>query len=109
MKDHNGIKECLTDSKQVREMIINNPDLPLIFLCGEECWTDEFGYLVNIGHAEIQELTLYKEMLTTREDLEERLGDDLFMKELNEEENEKIFRDELAMYVFKKAITVTLG
>lgn len=109
MKDYNGIRECLTDNKEIRELIINNPELPLIFLCGEECWTDEFGYLVNIGRAEIQELTLYKEMLTTKEDLEEKLTDDMYEKELTDEENEKLLQEELAMYEFHKAITISLG
>lgn len=111
MKDYNGIIECLTDNTEIRDLIINNPDLPLIFLCGEECWTDEFGYLVNTGVAHIDELAAYNEMLVTRDDLEEKLNDVMSdgNEDLTDEEYSKLVSDELSKYEFRKAITVTIG
>lgn len=111
MKNYNGIRECLTDNTEVRELIINNPDLPLIFLCGEECWNDECGYLVNIGKASIDELALYEEKLVTQEDLEEKLTNVMSKenKNLTNEEFSKLVSDELSKYEFRKAIVVTLG
>lgn len=77
---NNTSLECsLNDITELRKLIIENPELPLLIFCGENSWHDDWGYeqaTVN-GKPCVEELTLYGDCWMDRDDYEERLRDDL--------------------------------
>lgn len=110
--DFSGINECITSSKQLEKLIEENPELPIIFMCGEECYCDDFGYTINIGCYKIEEVTLVGNMICDDEvDLEEKIYSKLFEKypEASGKLLDILTKEELKKYVWKKVITVRLG
>ena len=68
----------LEDTTELRKLIIENPDLPLLIFCGPETNSGEYPYESNkdVG-CDIQELTLYKDYWIPKDEYEEQLRDDL--------------------------------
>jgi hypothetical protein len=104
----------LKDTTALRELILENPDLPLIIFAGEDAWQGEYCYnLVDARTYGVQELTLYADMWLDKDEYEEELSDALCdeeeYKDLSDEEWDKMIAQKVAETEFIKAIVVYVG
>lgn len=108
----------LEDTTELRKLIIENPDLPLIVFCGDESWDGEHSYnSAEINSCAIEELTLYdngyEEIWMSKEDYFERLSYDLCDKEEYEDMTDKEYDEMINQKVneteFVKAIVIYVG
>ena len=97
------------DSKELRKLIVENPDLPIVVLAGEDAWLDEgfcwwFCSDVRAKLSEVLDcqLPFGNTIYTDRGDFEEDLAD-----YLNEPDEDK-FNAELRKYdpYWKKVIAI---
>ena len=105
----------LKDTTELRKLIIENSDLPLLFFCGEEAYYDD-GYpysIANASNAEIQELTLYNDVWMNKDDYAEKLGDDLCdeeeYKDMTDDEYDKMIDKKVNETEFVNAIVIYVG
>lgn len=107
--------ECsLKDTSNLRKLILENPDLPLLVFCGEDAWQGEYCYnSVDASRGDIEELTLYCDMWLDKDDYVEKLSDDLCdeeeYKNLSDEEWDKMIEQKVAETEFVKAIVIWVG
>ena len=104
----------LEDTTELRKLIIENPDLPLLIFCGPETNSGEFPYESNKDIAcDIQELTLYKDWWIPKDEYEEQLRDDLCdeeeYKDMTDEEYDKMIDQKVREAEFVKAIVIYVG
>lgn len=104
----------LNDTTKLRNLILENPDLPLLIFCGEDSWHDEYPYeQADVGKVGIQELTFYNDYWMDKDDYEDRLSDDLCEKEeykdLSDEKYNHIINQKVAETEFVKAIVIYIG
>lgn len=104
----------LEDTTELRKLIINNPDLPLLVFCGPETNSGEFPYESNKDIAcDIQELTLYKDCWIPKDEYDEQLRDDLCdeeeYKDMTDEEYDKMIDQKVNETEFVKAIVIYVG
>lgn len=104
----------LKDTIILRDLILQNPDLPIITFCGEDSYTDEYSYtMAYCTKGEIESLILYDNMWLTEEDYGEKLYDDLSDEEeykgLSFEEYDKIIDKKISEAEFVKAIVIWIG
>lgn len=104
----------LEDTVELRQLIIENPDLPLIVFCGEDSWRDFYPYeKVNVNYCLIKELTLYKDWWIDRDDYWETLRADLCDKEkyinMTDDEYDKMIDQKVNETEFVKAIVIYVG
>ena len=105
----------LNDTTILRNLILENPDLPLLIFVGEEAWSGEYGYeQADVVRGEIQELSLYNdEVWMDYDDYEDRLTDDLSYEEeyenLSDDEYEKMIDEKMKEVEFVKAIVIYVG
>lgn len=104
----------LNDTAVLRNLILENPDLPLLIFCGEDSWHDEYPYeQADASGGEIKELTLYNEWWLDKEDYEDKLLDDLYdqeeYKSLSDEEYNQMIRQKVAETEFVRAIVIYVG
>lgn len=106
-------KDCsLADTTELRKLILENPDLPLVVFCGEESWSGDYNYSqAYVGKVKIQEMTLYNEKWLEIDDYEEELGEDLCdeYEDIDKEELKKMIQDKVAETEFVEAIVVYVG
>ena len=105
----------LEDTTELRKLIIENPDLPLLFFCGEEAYYD-YGYpysMASASNAEIQDLTLYNNVWMDKDDYAEKLRDDLAFEEeyisMSDEEYDTMIDQKVNETEFVKAIVIYVG
>lgn len=105
----------LEDTTELRKLIIENPDLPLLFFVGDDAYIDD-GYQYSMAYAsdaEIQELTLYSGVWMDKDDYAEKLGDDLAFeeeyKDMTDEEYDKMVDQKVNETEFVKAIVIYVG
>lgn len=68
----------MNDSAELRKLIVENPDLPLLCFAGEGANTGEYPCeLTDIHGCAIKKLTLYNDYWLDEDDYAERLADDL--------------------------------
>ncbi len=107
------------DTTELRKLIAENPDLPIVVLAGEQAWIYGFayGYCTNvsceIGWVLDCETPCGGETIYSyRSDFEEDLGDYLYdlpeCEKLTDEEFDKRLKEELAKYepYWKKVIAI---
>ena len=105
----------LNDTTILRNLILENPDLPLLIFCGEDSWSGEWGYeQVDARNGEIKELTLFSEQWMDKSDYEEALAESLLCdeekyKNMSDEEFDKVINQIVAETEFVKAIVVYVG
>lgn len=104
----------IKDTSILRNLILENPDLPVLIFCGEEAYSGEYGYeQANASKGEIEALTLYDDMWLNEEDYRDKLSDDLCdeeeYKDLSDEEYEKMLDQKIAETEFVKAIVIWVG
>lgn len=105
--------ECsMNDTTELRKLIIENPELPLLIFCGEDSWTDRWSYeQACVNSARIDELTLYGDVWLDKDDYEDRVRDDLCedYADLSDEEYDKMIEKKVAETEFVRAIVVYVG
>lgn len=104
----------LNDTSNLKKLIIENPELPLLIFAGEEAWCDEFPYTqTDASNGEIKKLTLYNDYWVDKEDYTDRLSDRLCdeeeYKNLTDEEYEKMIKEKVKNTEFVKAIVIYVG
>lgn len=104
----------LKDTTILKNLILENPELPLIIFIGEEAWGGEHPYeQADTTRGAVEELTLYGDMWLDKEDYEERLADDLGYEEeyknMSDEEYNKMIDEKVAETGFVKAIVLWVG
>ena len=104
----------LEDTTELRKLIIENPDLPLLIFCGEEAYSGEFPYESNTDvRCDIQELTLYKDYWIPKDEYEEQLRDDLCDEEeyigMKDDEYDKMIDKKVNETEFVNAIVIYVG
>ena len=107
-----GFDYSLNDTTELRKLIIENPELPLLVFCGEDSWTDQWSYeQAQVNSVRIDELTLYGDLWLDKDDYEDRLRDDLCddYVDLSDEEYDKMIDKKVAATEFVKAIVVYVG
>ena len=105
----------LEDTTDLRKLIIENPDLPLLFFVGDDVYSDD-GYQYSMAYAsdaEIQELTLYSDVWMDKEDYAEKLSDDLCdeeeYKDMTDDEYDAMIDQKVKETEFVKAIVIYVG
>lgn len=107
--------ECsIKDTTILRNLILENPELPVLIFCGEEAWSGDYGYTqARASYGEIEELTLYCEMWLNeddyREKLENNLCDEEEYKDLSDEEWNKMIDERVKETEFIRAIVIWVG
>lgn len=105
----------LEDTTELRKLIIENPDLPLLFFVGDDAYHDDgYSYSMAYGsNAEIQELTLYSDVWMDEDDYTEKLSDDLAFeeeyKDMTDEEYDAMIDQKVNKTEFVKAIVIYVG
>lgn len=104
----------LNDTTALRNLIMENPDLPLLIFCGEEAWGGEYGYeQADVNGAKVEELTLYKDCWLDRDDYEDGLASDLSNEEgykyLSDEAYDAMVDKKVKETEFVKAIVIYVG
>lgn len=105
----------LNDLTELKQLILKNPELPLIIFCGEDSWHDYWGYeqaMVN-GKPCIEELTLYNDRWMDHDDYQDRLSEDLCdleeYKDMSDEDYFKMINKKVEETEFVKAIVIYVG
>ena len=107
--------ECtIKDTTVLRNLILENPELPVIIFCGEESWDGEYSYSqASASKGEIATLTLYGDYWLAEDDYREKLSDDLCdeeeYKDLSDEEWNKMIDEKVKNTEFIKAIVIWIG
>ena len=105
----------LNDTSNLRKLILDNPELPLLIFCGEDSWHDEWPYeQANInGGPSIQRLTFYRDCWMDEDDYYDKLRDDLCDYEeyahMSDEGFDAAVDKLVAETEFVKAIVVYVG
>lgn len=105
----------LEDTTELRKLIIENPDLPLLFFVGDDAYIDD-GYQYSMAYAanaSIQKLTLHNDVWMDKDDYAEKLGNDLAFeeeyKDMTDEEYDKMIDQKISETEFVKAIVIYVG
>ena len=106
--------ECsLKDTTELRKMILENPELPLIIFAGEDAWQGIYPYNMVDARCRIENLTLYCDMWLDEDQYEEELSDDLCdeeeYKDLSDEEWDEMIKQKVEDTEFVEAIVVFVG
>lgn len=116
--NNTNLPVSLEDTTELRKLIIENPELPLIIFCGEESWDGEHVYnSASASKGSIQELTLYDDgydsIWMEKEDYAERLSYELSdmeeYKDMTDEEYDKMVDQKVNEIEFVKAIVIYVG
>lgn len=104
----------LNDTKELKKLILENPDLPLLIFAGEDANTGEYCYeLAEARVRGIEKLTLYNDTWQDKEDfreaLQENLCDEEKYAELTDKEFEAAIEEIVKETEFVEAIVIDVG
>jgi len=104
----------LNDTTILRNLILDNPKLPLLIFCGEDAYNPDYSYAqADVNIVKIETLTLYKDEWRSEDDYREELVDDLCdeeeYKNLSDEEYEKMIDEKVRNTEFVQAIVIYVG
>lgn len=89
----------LNNTTKLKELVVKNPELPLLIFCGEDCWTGDYSFnMACAREPSIEVLTLYGDVWMPEYVVEEKLADDL----ANESEYEHLSDEEYAKTISQK-------
>lgn len=115
-KDNKELMDFMTqkDCTDLKKLIVENPEAPLLIFAGEEAWSGYYGYeSVDAGFASLKEITIYGDNWFDRDDFEDVLRDDMANDEQYENLSDEEFDAEVAKIVaetaFVKAIVIYVG
>ncbi len=102
------------DCTELKKLIIENPQAPLIIFAGEEANSGQWSYeSVDSGYPVLEEITLYDEFWFTKDDYEDRLRDDMAYDERYKDLPDAEFDAEVEKIIsetaFVKAIVIYVG
>lgn len=102
------------DCTDLKKLIVENPEAPLLIFAGEEAWSGDYGYeSVDAGFASLKEITIYGNQWLDRDDFEDVLRADMANDEQYENLSDEEFDAEVAKIVaetaFVKAIVIYVG
>lgn len=108
------IGTSLENTNKLKELIVNNPQLPLLIFVGEEAYTGEFPLnMAEVNSVGIEELTVYKNYYMEKEEYKEQLIDDLSdveeYKKLSDVEYFEMIDKKVEETEYTKAIVVYVG
>ena len=113
------MRKLFESTKELRQLIIDNPDLPLAIFATEEANNGEYYSIVSteVLWARITEIALYEtqydSLFVERDEYKDRLRDDLCDEEeyanLSDEEYDKVVEKKLSEIEFTKCIFVCVG
>lgn len=110
-----GLNCSLNDTGELRNLILENPELPLLIFVGEEAYCPDYAYTMAYpNRVEIEELTLYNDERWVDYDgykdwLIDDLSDEEKYKNLSDEEYEKMIDEKMEEVEFVKAIVIYVG
>lgn len=104
----------LNDTSKLRELILDNPDLPLLVFSGENAYQGCFSYeMAPVSGVSIDELTLYGDCWMDRDDYGDKMRDDLAWEEeyenMTDDEFDKVIDEKVENTEFVKAIVIRVG
>ena len=104
----------INDTSILRNLILENPDLPVLIFCGEDAWSGEWSYTqADATGGKIEELTLFSERWMNKDEYEEELSEALCdeeeYKNLSDEEFAKMINKKVEETEFVKAIVICVG
>lgn len=105
------------NSDELKKLIAENPDLPIVVLAGEDANDGYWGWMycssISFDIGEILDCDFYDSddsVFTDRERFEEKIADDIYYEneELSDEECDKLIEREIEKYehYWKKVITI---
>ena len=102
------------DCKSLKELILENPDAPLLIFVGDDANSGEYQYeSCDAGFASIKDLTMYEDEWFDRDDYKEQLaydfGDEEEYCDLSDEEFESKIDEIVADTAFIRAIVIYVG
>lgn len=104
----------LRDCKELKKLIVENPECPLLIFCSEDSWSGFYDYesQTDVG-VSIQELTNYNGEFLDKDEFEEKISNDLCDDEryakLSDEEFEAAVKELVSTAEFVKCIIVYCG
>lgn len=112
--------EIVHDAAELRKLIAENPDLPIVVCVGEEAYSGEWGYeyctnvFCKLDEILDCEIPFGNGIVPTdKDEFEEQLADYLYCenKELSDEDFDNLVKTELAKYepFWKKAIAIRVN
>ena len=109
-----SLQYSMNDTSELRELILSNPDLPLLVFAGEDAWHDFYPYeMAPVVSISVDELTLYDDWWLDRDDYIDELSNDLASKEeyrdMTDDEFDKIVDEKVENAEFVKAIVIYVG
>ena len=104
-------------SDELKKLILENPDLPIVVLAGEDANDGYWGWMycssISFGINEILDCDFYDvddSVFVDRDRLEEKIADDIYdeYEEASDEYREELIKRELEKYepYWKKVITI---
>lgn len=104
----------LSSTDELRKLIEENPELPLLIFCGEEAWEGSFAYTqADVNHCRVETLTLYDNCWINEDDYREKLSDDLSdepeYKNLSDKEYYEMIDEAVKETEFIKVISICVG
>lgn len=104
----------LNDTSNLRNLILENPELPLLIFAGEESWCGEWTYnQVDASEGKVVSLILYNDLWLDEDEYRDRLIDDLCdedeYKDLSDDEYYKMIDEKIANSEFCNAIVIYVG
>lgn len=104
----------LNDTTVLRNLIMENPELPVLIFCGENAWSGEWSYTqATATSGEIEELTLFSERWMNKDEYEEELSEALCdeeeYKNLSDKEFAEMINKKVEETEFVKAIVIWVG
>lgn len=108
----NEFKKYFENTDELKQLILDNPDLPLLVFAGEYANRGEWGYeQASINDVRISELTLRSDLWLDRDDLEEKLSDELSddYADLSDEEFDRVIDARVNSIEFIKCIVLYVG
>lgn len=116
IKDREELLNIVTqkDCTELKKLILENPEAPLLIFSGEEAWSGEYSYeCASEGYVQLQELTLYGGGWLDRDYYEDALRDamgfDDQYESLSDEEFDKEVEKIMNETAFVKAIVIYVG
>lgn len=108
----NEFKKYFENTDELKQLILDNPELPLLVFASEDANRGEWGYeQASINNVRISELTVHGDLWLDRDDLEEKLRDELCddYPELSDEDFDSMIKDRVNNTEFVKCIVLYVG
>ena len=104
----------IEDTSILRNLILENPELPVLIFVGDEAYTGEYGYnQADASNGEIENLTIYDNYWLNEDDYREKLTNDLAdadaYKDLSDKDFKQIIDKKVKETEFVKAIVIHVG